>query len=278
MLFQWRSFAMPIQIISLDACQKIRQHIANALIVPSAENHPRSLPGLNDDEPPEPDSLSDLGSLFGLGGMPELETYAPNYNGQWFISSADPGGALMKLPGVRLKPTLRLVTYLLRSGTDGMGAVWAVPEMLSTTAHLQKALIGGGTVGVGVLQVPQPGGALADVMEAIEGDRSPLSFVIASIFQRELKEMGALGKSSDWSHHRLINALPSQRNWQWRVPTPPKDLSPKVVIYPDKRAAVEFFTCRITVPVAIYQHVDQYAADHYKASSISRAIAIPQKA
>ncbi len=275
MLFQWRSFAMPIQTISLDSCQKIRQHIANALMVPNAENHPRSRLGLDDDEPPEPDSLSDLGSLFGMGGMPELETYAPNCNGQWFISSANPGSALMKLPGLKLKPALRLVTYLLRSGTDGMGTIWAVPETLSTTAHLQKALLGGGK---GVLQVPQPAGSLADVMEGLEGDRSPLSFVIASILRRELKEMGALGKSCDWSHHRLINALPSQRNWQWRVQTPPKDLSPKVLIYPDNRATTEFFTCRITAPVAIYQHIDQYGADHYKSNSVSRAIAIPQKA
>ncbi|MEX0267584.1 hypothetical protein AB3R30_00435 [Leptolyngbyaceae cyanobacterium UHCC 1019] len=265
---------MPIQIISLDTCQKIRQHIVNALRVPNAENQPRSQTELNDEEPPEPDSLSDLGSLFGLGGMPELETYAPNCNGQWFISAADPGAALMKLPGLKLKPTLRLVTYLLRAGTDGMGAVWAVPEMLSTTAHLQKVLGGCGT---GVLRIPQPAGALADVMDSLEGDRSPLSFLIASILRHELKEMGALGKSCDWSYHRLINALPSQRNWQWRVPTPPKDLSPKVMIYPDNRAATEFFTCRIAAPVAIYQHVDQYAADHYKANSISRAIAIPKK-
>lgn len=268
---------MPIQTVSLDSCQKIRQHIASALMVPNAENHPRSLPGLHDDELPEPDSLGDLGSLFSLGGMPELETYAPNGNGQWFVSSANPGAALMKLPGLKLKPALRLVTYLLRAGTDGMGTVWAVPETLSTTARLQKVLVGGGTVGVAALQIPQPEGALDDVMEALDGDRSPLSFVIASILRRELKEMGALGKSCDWSHHRLINTLPSQRKWQWRVPTPPKDLLPKVIIYPDHQAATEFFTCRVTAPVAIYQHIDQYGAEHYKATSISRAIAIPKK-
>ncbi|MBM0743573.1 hypothetical protein JOY44_18470 [Phormidium sp. CLA17] len=268
---------MPIQTVPLATCQKIRQHIVSALVLPNSENHPRSLSGINDDEPPEPDSLGDLGSLFSLGGMPELETYTPNCNGQWFISAANPGDALMKLPGLKLKSALRLVTYLLRSGTDGMGMVWAVPEMLSTTAHLQKALVKGSAVGVDVLQIPQPNGSLSDVMEALAGDRSPLSFVIASILRRELKELGALGKSCDWSHHRFINALPTQRNWQWRVPTPPKDLSPKVLIYPDNRATTEFFTCRITAPVAIYQHVDQYGANHYRASSTSRAIAIPKK-
>jgi hypothetical protein len=56
--------------------------------VPNAENQPRSQQALNDDgEPPMPDSLSDLGSLFSLGGVSELETYDPNCNGQWFISS-----------------------------------------------------------------------------------------------------------------------------------------------------------------------------------------------
>jgi hypothetical protein len=148
-----------------------------------------------------------------------------------------------------------------------------VPETLSTTANLQKALIGGGA-----LPIPQPEGALDNVMEAVEGDRSPLSFVIASILHRELQEMGALGKSCDWSHHRLINALPTQLKWQWKVATPPNDLLPKVVTYPDNRAATEFFTCRVTAPVGIYQHIDQYGADRYKSTSLSRAIAVPQKA
>ena len=43
------------------------------------------------------------------------------------------------------------------------------------------------------------------------------------------------------------------------------------------RATTEFFTCRIASPVAIYQHIDHYEADHYKVNSVSGAIASCQK-
>ena len=43
------------------------------------------------------------------------------------------------------------------------------------------------------------------------------------------------------------------------------------------RATTEFFTCRTASPVAIYQHIDHYEADHYKVNSVSGAIASCQK-
>lgn len=262
---------MPIQTVPLETLQKIRQYLKSTLVLPPGEDKPRSGSLAENEEPPEPDSLSELGGLFNFGGAPELETHAPNANGKWFVSTSNPGSALLKLPGLRLQPRMRLVTYLYRLAQEGAGVTWAVPEALSTTAQLQTVLdkgLKGGT--------PQPVGALASVMEAIEGDRSPLSFMIASLLQRELQEFGASGKRQDWSHHRLINALPTQVSWQWHI-TPPKDLSPKVLIYPDQRAAIEFFSCRIVAPVAIFQHIDQYPATGYKLVQKSRPIASPQR-
>jgi hypothetical protein len=262
---------MPIQKISLEALQKIRQYIASALTLPDTESHPRALPPI-EEEPPEPDNLSDLGSLFSFGSPPELETHAPNARGKWFVSTVNPGAALIKLPGLRLKPGMRMVAYLNRTADQGQGIALALPEPLSTTAHLEKALNGG----FNHQQAPTPEGALGHIMEALDGDRSPISFMIASIFQRELNELGAKGKACNWSHHRLIDALPAQVKWQWRA-NPPKDLSPKVLIYPDNRAAIEFFTCRVVAPVAIYHHVDQYPVEGYKAARSDRAIAVPHK-
>jgi hypothetical protein len=262
---------MPIQKISLEALQKIRQYVVNALMLPDAECQPRSLLS-SDDEPPEPSSLSDLGNLFSFGSPPELETHIPNAKGKWFVSTINPGIALMKLPGLKLKPEARLVAYLYRTSEEGRGAAIALPEALSTTSHLEKALANHTDDQI----PPKPEGAFADVMEAIQGDRSPISFMIASLLRRELQELGAQGKARNWYHHRLIDSLPPQVKWQWKN-TPPADLSPKVLIYPDNRAAIEFFTCRVTAPIAIYHHVDQYPVAHYKPAGSDRAIAIPQR-
>lgn len=265
---------MTIQKIPLDSIQKIRQHIKGVLALPESENHPRSLSSYEEvDELPEPDSISDLGALFNFGGVVEETTYAPNTKGQWFISSVNPGDALMKLPGLRLKNNLRMVCYLHRTANDGIGVIWAMPESLSTTAQLEQALAGSRDRN----SPPHPAGALGDVMEAIEGDHSPATYVVASILKRELKELGALGKSCNWTHHRLINAVPEQVQWQWKMETP-KDFSPKVKFFPDGKTAIEFFTCRVVPPVAIFQHIDQYPNGQYKATCLDRPIAIAHKA
>ncbi len=267
---------MPIQKISLEALQKVQQHIKSALALPQSENDPQSILLTQDaSEPPEPAFLGDLGSLFYLGRSEEFDSQAPNVTGKWFISSMNPGASLLKLPGINLKSGLRLVTYLYRTKDEGIGATWAVPEIMSTTAQLERVL--NDHKHSNPQQPPRPEAALDTVMDAIEGDYSPLSYVIASLLQRELREFGAIGKARNWSHHRLIAAVPTQLKWQWRVKQP-QDLSPKVMVYPDQKVAIEFFTCRVVAPIAIFQHLDQYPANQYTAVSTDRPIAVPLRA
>jgi len=264
---------MSVQKIQLEALQKIRQHIQHGFALPESENHPRSYAASDDQsEVPEPDSLSSLGDLFNFGGSVEESTHAPNQRGKWFISAMNPGAVLLKLPGLKLKPDVKLISYLHRTPDDGVGVVWAVPEALSTTAQLEKALDTSGDR----THPPRPEGAFTNVTEAIEGDRSPASFIIASLLQRELKEFGNLGKYCSWSHHRLIGAVPGQMQWQWKGEQP-KDFSPKVRLFPDGRVAIEFFSCRIIPPITLYQHLDQYPAQHYTAAVLDRPIAIAQR-
>lgn len=257
---------MSTQRVPLEALQKIRQYIKNALVLSDSENYPK-IWFADSEEPPEPDSIAALGDLFYLGGIPEAALHRRNTRGQWFVSVANPGSVLTKLPGLKLKPEMRLVGYLYRLDQDGVGKIWALPEALGTTAHLEEALEGSGSDAP-----PQPKGAIADFMSAIVGDRSPMSYVVASILRRELLEFGALGKTSNWLNHQLVNRLPEQAQWQWRT-TSIKDLSPKVRVYPDGKVALEFFTCRKTAPIALFQHLDQYTNGTYQAQSLDRAVA-----
>lgn len=263
---------MSAQKIPLETVQKIRHHIKNALALPESENHPKS-PVFNElDEPPEPESLSDLGNLFSFGSLLEDATNSPNSQGNWFISVTNPGAALLKLPGLKLSPGWRIVSYLYRTPTDGIGIVWALPEAYSTTSQLEQALV----ESRGRECPPRPSAAVSDVMEAVVGDRSPASFMIASILRRELQELGALGRSCSWSHHRLISAPPPQVKWQWRL-HPPQDLSPKIRIFPDGKAAIEFFTCRVVAPITLFQHLDRYPLESYRPTTFEREIAIASK-
>ncbi|MEB3337523.1 MAG: hypothetical protein VKJ46_08685 [Leptolyngbyaceae bacterium] len=261
---------MSIQKLPLEAVQKIRQHIKSSLVLPESENHPNSQASdASAGELSDLESLDALGDWFKFASVPEEAANAPNTEGQWFVSTINPGVAITKLPGLSLKPGFRIVTYLNRAPDSGVGSTWVVPEAMSTTAQLEEALQHCGDI----TQPPHPKGALTDLMEAISGDFSPPSFIVASLLRRELQELGALGKYCKWSHHRLINTVPPQVKWQWRTDIP-KDLSPKVRVLENGKTAIEFFTCRVVAPVAIFRHIDQYQPGQYQATSVDQAIAV----
>lgn len=262
---------MSIQKFPLEALKKIRQYIESTLSLADAERQPQTWTGWEEaDELPEPESVDDLSGIFAFGGQSLEELSFPRMRGHWFVSTVNPGTALLKLPGLRLKPELRLVSYLYRSDEDSAGIIFAVPELLSTTACLEKAVQQSSSLS----QPPKPKGALPHFMDAIEGDRSALSFVVASIVRREFQEFGTLGKRCNWKYHRLLDAVPPQAKCQWRLEHPPKDLAPKAKVLPDGQAIVEFFSYRSGSTIVLYQHFDQYTAGQYKSSSLDKAIAI----
>lgn len=267
---------MTLQKFSLEAVQKVRQHICAQLALPDSEQQP-----FNESEREvaagmmEPDSLDALGDLFRAGGFVDTEIPAPNDEGRWFISTIDPAAAVNKLPGLAIKPGVRLVTYLQRQPKGGMGVTWALPDLMSTTAQLELALE---TAGNGSIP-PRPKGTLSHVMEGIDGDCTPASFIAASLLVKELKELGRTGPNHRWSQHRLISEIPFKQfkqPWQWQI-QPPKNLSPKVKIQADKSAVVEFFSCRVAPPIAIVRHLDQYPAKSYRPKTHDQVIAVLQK-
>ncbi len=258
---------MSIQKFPIATVNKVRQYIQNALLLTDVEQQSQIWANLGDtEEPPEPVSLDDLSGLFQFGGLIPEEIVLPT--GQWVISAVNPGDAIVKLPGLWLKPGFRLVSFMYREEGTGKGAVFAVPESYSTIARLEQAI----AKSQDISRPPFPEGASQEVMEAIDGDQSAASFLLASLLRRELKEFGALGKQCDWRYHRVIDAIPPQVKWRWQG-DPPKDLAPKVKLLPDSQAATEFFTCRIQAPIAIFRHLDQYPAKQYKGSSMDKAIA-----
>ena len=258
---------MSLQKFPIATVNKVRQYIQNALVLTDAERQSRIWANLDDaEDPPEPQFLDDLSGLFHFGGLAPEEIVLPT--AQWVISTVNPGDAIVKLPGLWLNPGFRLVSFIYRAEGTGKGAIFAVPESYSTIAWLEQAI----AKSQDIVQPPNPEGASQDFMEAIDGDQSAASFLLASLLRRELKEFGALGTQCDWRYHRVIDAIPPQVKWRWQG-DPPQDLAPKVKLLPNDQAATEFFTCRIQAPIAIFRHVDQYLAKQYQGSSLDKAIA-----
>lgn len=263
---------MAIQRFRLAVIQQIRKYIQTSNKI-DVDDQLQTWAGLEEvDSVPEPTSLDDLSGIFTFGGLSPEEMTVPRAKPHWALSTVNPGAALLKLPGLHLNPLWRLVAYLYREGASSAGLVLAVPIDRATTAQLEAALADS----QGLKQPPQPNGALCDFMEAIQGDRSAASFMVASLFCRELREFGTAGRYRNWTHHRLIDAIPPQVKWQWQTEQP-KVLTPKVQLLPDGRAIVEFFTCRVSAGVAIYRHLDQYSAGHYKPKRIDKPLATIQR-
>jgi hypothetical protein len=262
--------------VPIEAIQRIRQYLRTELTLPESEKFPlptdTSIEANGDDAFAMPDSLADLGAFFRMGSTLEDGAPLPNNEGHWYLSIRNPAEALIKLPGLSLKSSYRWVTYLYRLREEGCGKTWAIPECLSTTANLEKAIRQPGQPDL----PPRPEGALEDCMSAIQGDRSPSSFLVASLLRREIAEFGHMGSSEQWAQHHLIASPPGQFPWQWRT-EPLGDLTPKVRLLPDGKAIVEFFTFRSEPSCAIFQHLDQYLGGHYIAQSIDRPIAIAER-
>lgn len=260
---------MSSQQFPITSLKTLRRSLQQRLVLPDCEHTPSAVMA---GDLPEPDSLAGLSTLFRKGGITHTEGSTPNVHGQWFISTADAGMALKNLPGIRLKPSYCLVTYLYRirrsNRAHGTAATWAMGHHLSTTSHLEAALDLAGDHGT----PPYPEGALLNSMMAITGNYTAGSFLIASILQRELEEFGRCGKFHRWHHHRLIGKIPPQHSWQWRV-TPPKDLKPRVRGLANGKTTVEFYTCRLSPPVSIFRHLDRYPVHSYVAKVSNQAVA-----
>lgn len=260
---------MALQKFPVETLHKVRQHICTQLILPPSEQHPlKGEDRVIEASRAEPASLNALGDLFRAGGFIDDEAPSPNDQGKWFLSTVDPAAAINKLPGIALKPGVRLVTYLQRRPNAGMGVTWALPDLMSTTTQLEAALE---TAGSGSIP-PHPKGALSHVMDSIEGQHTSPSYIVASLLLRELKELGRIGHNSRWAQHRIIAGVPAKPIWQWRSQTP-KDLSPKVRINPDQAVWVEFFSFRRTAPVALFRHLDHYDAQSYRPKTQDQLIA-----
>lgn len=261
---------MSFQRYPLATVQKVSQFIRETLVLPSHEQQPKPTEDNGTDEDEAlPDSLNALGDLFRIGDMPEDNLPAPNQEGRWFISTVDPAEALTKLPGLWIQPGIRLICYLRQDKTGGIGNTIAIPGLLSTTEQLDAAIEQAAKTG----QPPAPAGMLPNLMAALDGDGSLSSFLSASIFVREVREFGRFGQYARWIHHRFVNAPPAQVKWQWRAKAP-EDLSPKVILRQDSEVVVEYYSCRVKQPIALFRHLDRYPANSYIAQNQDQVIAV----
>lgn len=224
--------------------------------------------------------------LSALGQLPDM---APN---GWSKSRVDPANLLTVFPELRVRQGYVLRAYVFREDGNSNGFVWALPAEAAfpepdECPRLESHF----------LNPPKPFDALDDLMEALEGDDSPESYLHASIVRREMREFGSGWHGIKWGMHTVLDDDPwaggppsdeatqdrptSQRyEWTWLTPRP-ATWSPEVLVEQD-RVVVTFYSY---TPLAgeldngepererIYRHTDTYRRGKYRALAVEKKLA-----
>ena len=192
----------------------------------------------------------------------------------WFASAYDANDLIRVFDTLRLKAGFALHAYAFNEGMDGNGIIWAVPTEPSLVAPEERP-----DLAVMWLDPPKPPGAVP-LMQAIEGDGSPWSYLSASILRREAAEFGASWHGCDWSPQKILSKPPRHAgdpdvpvhegdrtglapasDWKWLGPVP-KAWEPTYV----ERGSTKRIVLHIYNPVGgeeIYRATDTYRADSY---------------
>jgi len=155
----------------------------------------------------------------------------------WQKSSVSPMEVLKLFDGIWIKKGYTLVAYVYREGMSGFGVVWAVagdefPEV-EDCERLE------------FLGIPRPEGAL-HFTDVLDGDKSPRSFINASIFYREMLEFGATWHGLCWGLHEI-----TEKSDLWDG-----DLKPRVVL--GEKKIVEFYTICGLYRWRVFRHRDAF--------------------
>lgn len=189
----------------------------------------------------------------------------------WFLAPYDPNQLINVFPCLHIKEGYHLGSYqgMDRHG-NGYARVLALPEnkrlskwppqkalnasFSSERNTKRKKKVIESVIGIFFPSFRSfPKWSDRDIENYIEGDGSPLSYFQASIYFRELYELGSIWHNVYWGHHKLVTSpsdllyedFPLQETepivWTWKEPEP-KEWCPIVWKDEDKRWNVKFYT------------------------------------
>lgn len=192
----------------------------------------------------------------------------------WFDDAREAIELVRVFDSLWLKDGFSIRAYVYTSGSNGNGVIWAVPSdtpfLTLADCPREENLW---------LKPPRPPEAIP-LMQAIEGDGSPWSYLSASILARETAEFGAEWHGCVWSDQAVLSKPPLQDenkdssynsmepyrdapvgDWTW-LEDAPQTWEPTFV----DRGATREVVLHIHDPMGqerIYKSIDTYPADSY---------------
>ena len=197
----------------------------------------------------------------------------------WTKSTMEPARVLAVFDPLRLKKGYVLRAYQFTERSNGNGFVWAMPEKVPFPPPESCP-----RVSTHFLNPPKPVEALDDVMKALDGDGSPWSYLLASLFKREIDEFGAIWHgATGWSTQELLydNFFPADSDqekstsnrvgWKW-LASEPQQWAPQVTVEKDS-VTVTFYTYSAYEYQRINRYTDTFKTGSYTFTTESKEIA-----
>jgi hypothetical protein len=221
-----------------------------------------------------PKDLSDIIEFTVAAARPNLYlgpfTSYYEENEGWAVSRDNPERVIESFSQLRIRKNYKLRAYQYTAGGNGNSAVWAIPhdrelpppeECMYSDQHS--------------LEHPKPDFAYDQVMMAVDGDYSPLSYLQAAIAYHEIGEFGALWNGCYWSagdilpidedEYRVANSvvdyLYTLGDWN-EFKTIPPSLRP-VFYYENERPTVVFYTKNDVGMVKLSRYTHTFEKDSY---------------
>lgn len=198
----------------------------------------------------------------------------------WCISEVDPTNLFKVFRTLRLKEGFVLRALQYREDRNGDGFVWAMP----VDAPLLDP--GNGTERQRLHPPLRPAEALSNLMDAIEGDGTPWSYLEASLFAREIDEFGVFWQESLEEAEVILGADPFCTGqqpslvgltaggdaWRW---VEPKPTSWEPSFQPtNETVRIRFYTYRRMGRESIFRTVDTFRLRQYAFETESTKIAV----
>jgi len=117
----------------------------------------------------------------------------------WNLDEGNPKKIVMGFSNIKVKSDYKLIGYRCIRGGNGNGVVWAIPKSIRSPKVDECEMLN-----EYFLCPPRPRESLQDFMLAVEGDKSPLSYLQAAILKHELGEYGAAWHGVNWGQDSIL--------------------------------------------------------------------------
>jgi hypothetical protein len=189
----------------------------------------------------------------------------------WSKSPVDVMKLLTPFTSLRLKPGYVLRAYQFNGGIGTNGYIWAMPEDAPFPEPLECPTV------EGWLNPHKPPAALNNLMDAIDGDGTPWSYLSASMLFREAGEFAAGWHGLRWHTHHVLGMDPWEEkkdypeqmfpsgtlsDWTWNdlIPTQWEPSYEET----ESGVTIRFLTLDIQVQEAIYRFTDTFVPGSYR--------------